>query len=94
MIAISLIAATLLTFRLSTAIAQEEGPFSLFTTLRGRVGQANWIGRGVHCLLCVSFWLAVPAALLLPIASIGEFALYWGAISGGVLLITKYLNKP
>jgi hypothetical protein len=80
-------------FRTATMVTQEEGPFEVFTTLRGKVGQSTWIGRGFHCLLCVSFWLSAIGVLLLPIANIGDFVLYWLGTAGAVLTLQRWLNK-
>ena len=47
-------------YRLSHMVTNEEGPFELFATLRDALGgnqQATWVGRGIVCILCVSFWV-------------------------------------
>lgn len=46
------------TYRLSHMIAMEDGPFDVFADLRDKAGQRTWIGRGLHCPLCISFWLS------------------------------------
>jgi hypothetical protein len=94
MMVLNIILVIFAVFRTATMITQEEGPFEVFTTLRGRVGQSTWVGRGFHCLLCVSFWLSAIGVLLLPIANIGDFVLYWLGTAGAVLIIQRWLNKP
>lgn len=60
-------------YRLAYMIAREEGPFDLFDRLRTVAGRlpvekdgnrtrAHWIQRGLGCPLCISWWLALPAA--------------------------------
>jgi len=86
-------------YRVSHMIANEDGPLDVFVFIRERAGQKSWIGRGLNCVLCISFWLsAIPAAMT--ILSVGffrsnfeSFILYWFAIAGGVLVIHKYFNK-
>ena len=50
----------LATFRLYRLVAIEEGPFGLSTKLRGIADpdQRTWIGRGMACAWCITFWLA------------------------------------
>lgn len=87
----SFILALLAVYRVSHLLTQEDGPFDLFSTLREKLGQATWVGRGAACLLCVSFWLSALPAFYLARTYV-EFALYWGGIAGGVLVIRKYLG--
>lgn len=72
----------LATWRLTALVVDDEGPFSLLSRLRQRLdpSQATWVGRGVRCYWCVSFWLAWPVTgvlaagygwLLLPLACSG-----------------------
>ncbi len=50
----------LATFRLYRLVAIEEGPFGLSTKLRGIADpdQRTWIGRGMACAWCITFWIA------------------------------------
>ena len=86
-----LLLAVLAVYRLSHAVAYEDGPADAFTELRARVGQGHWIGRGLHCPLCISFWLAfVPALVLdhsltLPLTGLG--------IGGAVLVLHLALYR-
>ena len=50
----------LATFRLYRLIAIEEVPFGLSTKLRGVADpdQRTWVGRGMACAWCITFWLA------------------------------------
>lgn len=68
----------------------EEGPWSIFARLRYRVGQKTWVGRGLHCPLCISFWLAWPAAALLPWAG----WLWYGVLALALSAVTLVLYRP
>lgn len=84
--------ATLATYRLSRMIAIEDGPADVFSLLRERVSQRTWVGRGLACTLCVSFWLSWLVALLLPWTSWQAYVLLSLAISGGVTVIHKVIG--
>ena len=86
--------AFLVIYRIAYAISSEEGPFSVYSNIRGRVGQATWVGRGILCILCLSFNLAIVAPFLIGFASWREFVLYWLGTAGAVLLAQRWLNKP
>jgi hypothetical protein len=71
-------------------IAREDGPFDLFSEIRGSIGQDSWIGRGLHCGLCVSFWLSlIPAIWLFRGMGSGLLAFSWLGIAGGVLVLYR-----
>jgi len=69
-------------------IALEDGPFDVFSWMREKVGQEYWYGRGMVCVLCLSFWISLPAALLteLPVF------LGWFGIAGGVTVLHLVLE--
>lgn len=50
----------LATYRLYRLIAIEEGPFGWSQKLRGVADpdQRTWLGRGMACAWCISFWIA------------------------------------
>jgi len=81
---LELIVATLAAYRLSYLIAREEGPFGITSWLRGKIDsdQRTWIGRGLNCTLCISFWLALPAALIA-----GGGWLEWLGMAGAILFL-------
>lgn len=84
MTALTFVIAVLASHRLSRMIAIEEGPFSALAWIRGKLDadQRTWIGRGISCIACVSFWVSGLIALL-----IGASWLEWFGIAGGVVLI-------
>lgn len=75
----ALIAAPLATFGLANMVSRLEGPFSVFLLLRDKIGQASWVGRGLHCPVCVSFWAGMLVVALLFWAPWGQaLVLAWG----------------
>lgn len=81
--------AALAVYRLSRMITDEEGPFSVFTKLRGRFKPEDWIGRGLECIMCVSVWVALPFALYIG----GDWLLTWPALSAVTVVIRKWEQK-
>jgi hypothetical protein len=76
-------------YRLSHMIAMEEGPFDAFAELREKAGQRTWIGRGLHCPLCLSFWIALVFAVA--ITNPTNIALVWLGLAGGCLVLHRLL---
>lgn len=77
-----LIVAALATFRLVRLIIAEEGPFSLMLKLRGRLDpdQHTWLGRGMVCPWCLSFWLG-PLLITTQRTRIGQLLIEGLAVS-------------
>lgn len=67
----------LATYRLTRLITVEEGPFRLAQRLRNIADpdQKTWIGRGMACPWCLSFWL-------------GPLAIYAATYPTGLLLVS------
>ena len=92
------IVAALATYRLSMMLTEEEGPFSIFTRLRGRLDpdQKTWLGRGVNCIMCVAFWVALPVAVWLGIVGAVDpylTPLVWLGLAGAVVIIRRWEQK-
>lgn len=75
--------AVLATYRIAHMMAREDGPFDVFSRVREKVGQEHWYGRGMHCVLCLSFWIALPAALIAGL----PWLMGWLGTAGGVLVL-------
>lgn len=88
--------AALAVYRISHMVALERGPYDLFTlarTLTGeRYGPRSWQFEGVNCVLCLSFWLALPVALLLRPRGITQFILDWLGLAGAVMVAHKKIQ--
>lgn len=81
-----LLLACLAVYRVARMVSQEDGPFDAFTRLRAAVGQSSWIGRGFHCFMCVSVYVAAVAAVFLVLtdrAAWIDIGLLWLGIAGG-----------
>lgn len=84
-----LIIAALFVYRLARMLAEEEGPFKVFTWLRERAPTGTWIARGVECIMCLSVWVALPVAYYIG----GDWILTWLALSAVAVIIKKWENK-
>lgn len=88
-----LLLAVLATYRVARMIASEDGPFEVFLHLRSWAHRrGGWIARGTQCILCLSFWLAWLAALLVPLERPQTFVLFALATAGGVVVIKRTLD--
>lgn len=87
--ALMLILAALAVYRLATDLAWMDGPFEGYARARGwaLAHGPGWIGEGATCPICLSFWLALPAGLLLSFDAMG--LVYWLAIAGAVALFVR-----
>lgn len=85
--------AVLAAYRIARMIAMEDGPFDAFSRLQERAGgNKTWVGRGLACPLCVSFWVALAAAGLVGAQDWRGFVLLWGGIAGGAVLLHKVVG--
>lgn len=93
-----LVLSILAVYRISYLIAKEDGPFDMFMVIREKADPLNppldWIGRGLRCILCVSFWLSlIPAILLFQGMGFWDFMVGWFGIAGGVLVLYKVIDE-
>ncbi len=89
----ALILSVLAVYRLSYLIAKEDGPFDMFSVMRGKISQENWIGRGLHCVLCVSFWLSFLPAFWLYWGRPINVIIGWLGIAGAVMVLYKVFDE-
>lgn len=85
---LAFVLAVLATWRIAYMLAREDGPFDIFATIRAKVGQESWYGRGLHCVLCMSFWIALPMALIVGLPWFSG----WLGVAGGVLVIFLFFE--
>lgn len=81
-------------YRVAHMITREDGPFDIFAGLRERAGQETWIGRGLHCTNCVSFWLSAVMMEWLFFTGLlasGHNIITWLGLAGGALVLHLYL---
>ena len=92
------IIAALATHRIALAITEEEGPFSLFVKLRGALDpdQTTWLGRGLNCIFCVGFWVALPISLFVTVLGYADpwaWPLTWLGLADSVVIIRRWEQK-
>jgi hypothetical protein len=79
--------AALATWRVTHLLANEDGPGDVVFHLRRSLG-ASWIGGLMDCFACLSFWVAVPAALFVTAQPV-TWAVTWLALSGAACLLQR-----
>ena len=78
-------------WRVTHLLAREDGPEDLIFRLRARLGDSV-LGRAMDCFYCLSVWIALPFALLLP-GSWLDRVLGWLALSGAACLLERVTTK-
>jgi hypothetical protein len=82
-------------WRLILLLTVDEGPFSAFKKMRAGLNTSTWVGRGLRCENCLSFWFGLFVAMWLwyfGVVAVWEFPLWWLGLSGGALFI-DYMAK-
>lgn len=96
---LELVVFSLLTWRLSSLLAKEDGPFELFARLRDRVGVRfddyshcigkNVVAQGLCCVWCSSVWVGWFIALLVE----WRTAVYMGLVySAGAIVVDRVVR--
>lgn len=89
-------AAVFAVYRLALLLAEEEGPFELAARWRSLFPDDDWVGRGVRCPLCISFWLALPAGLVLCLVGAVDgwlWPLAWLGVAGAACALLQAVNR-
>jgi hypothetical protein len=82
---------TLATWRIASLFTREEGPYGLFSRLRGS-GVDPGPRRAFHCLYCTSVWVAAPIAGFVAPWSWRSIVI-WLALSGGACLLDRATQR-
>jgi hypothetical protein len=85
----NLIVWALIVYRISDDIAHLDGPFDIFSILRGYSYHhivPAWITNGIHCPICISWWLS-----LCLVAYYGDIRYFCAA--GVTTLIVRFTLK-
>lgn len=80
------------TVRIALVIAEEDGPFDLALKLRNQFTDSGAIARGIRCFYCVSFWVALPAALALMVLDSRYDPWYWPFVWLGIAGAAAWLR--
>lgn len=86
-----LLAGIFAAYRLACMLAVEEGPFGLAEAYRNLFLKQDWLGRGVRCVLCTSFWTGLFVALSM-FGLTPDLLWQWLAIAGGAYALARYLG--
>ena len=83
-------------YRLTRMIANETGPFDVFTRLRHfleyRADKEKFFFKLIDCFYCLSVWISFPFAFFMADGVLFIF-LYWMAISGAACAIYTQTEK-
>ena len=85
------IVGTLATWRLAALLTREEGPYALFSRLRGSE-IVRGPRRALHCFYCASIWVAAPIAGYVAPWSVGSVVI-WLGLSGGACLLDRATQR-
>ena len=96
---IELLIQVLATWRLTSLLGREDGPFEMFAKMRDLAGikyneqsypySNNVVGKMLLCFLCTSIWAAILVVLLT-----GPFTLIQIlAVSGGAIFMDKLIRR-
>lgn len=92
MTTLDFVLACLATWRVSSLLVREEGPYALFALAR-RALATTVIGRALECFYCTSLWVAGPIALWL-VGPTRAWAMTWLALSGAAILAERRTTPP
>jgi hypothetical protein len=94
---------SLATFRISSLIAQEDGPFQLFEWVRGKMGVkrddmgeqygTNTFAVGLICIWCNSVWVAFALTGLYMLSNQVTLWAAWPLALSAVALTVGEINK-
>ena len=82
-----LIVGALVVWRITFFFHSEDGPWKVGVRLRRLAGNGFW-GELLDCFYCLSFWIALPFAVVLG-TDWRERLLLWPAFSGAASLLQK-----
>jgi hypothetical protein len=82
---------TLATWRIASLLTREEGPYGLFSRLRGS-GEGRGLRAALQCLYCTSLWVAAPLSGFVAPWSWRSIVI-WLALSGGACLLDRATQR-
>ena len=84
------------TYYAALSISREDGPFAVFLWLRNRFTSDTWVARGIRCIICVSCYTGLLAALALWAAGhvvAADAPLVWLGLAGASVVIDRYWKR-
>lgn len=91
----TILLAILAAWRIAHLFAEETGPFAIGIRWRNLHTADDWVGEGMRCVLCLSFWAALPLSVWLCVAGGLDpwlWPLWWLGIAGGAAALQKALD--
>lgn len=79
----------LATFRLTSLLVAEDGPWSIFNRLRERAA-GTLLGQVLSCFWCCSVWIGLLVAVLMLVGNLWVIALPF-ALSGAAILLGRWV---
>lgn len=79
--------ACLATWRVSSLLVREEGPYDLLACGRAAL-DGTTMGRAIGCFLCASLWVSAPMALWL-VGPSRDWTVAWLALSAAAILLDR-----
>jgi Protein of unknown function (DUF1360) len=86
-----LLVGSLVTWRLTHLLAEEDGPADVILRLRRRVGESE-VGELMDCFNCLSIWVAALVSLAAA-EDRRDAVLLWPALSGAACLLESAMPK-
>lgn len=94
---LTFIIAALATYRAARMVAEEDGPMFIFRRLRARfTNDKSSIAVGLRCFYCISFWLALPVAVLLVVVGGWDewlWPIWWLGLAGAAAKLYEYWKR-
>lgn len=91
---LTFIIAVFAVYRVGRMVAEEDGPMFLFKDMRDRfTDDKSSTARGLRCFYCVSFWIALPAALLLVLVAFFDpwlMPIWWFGLAGAACKVFEF----
>jgi hypothetical protein len=82
---------TLTVWRLTHLFTAEDGPWDFVFHIRKKLGNSI-AGKAMDCFYCLSFWIALPATLLISGSWLLRL-LCWISISGAACLLEQFTGS-
>lgn len=89
-IIVEIVVWSLIIYRISSDIADMDGPFAIFSSIRQFMWNHQkipmWIATGMECVVCISFWITCIIVVITM-----RYELF--ACAGVIRLISDWRNK-
>ncbi|KPL17779.1 MAG: hypothetical protein AMJ93_14640 [Anaerolineae bacterium SM23_84] len=100
---VEFVALALATWRLTSLLVWEDGPFEVFARLRHRLGVryvegssqgygTNWFAKGVVCPACASVWFGIAWAIAYLLYPPTWLVALPFALSAGAIIVERWNN--